>query len=291
MKRSKQKSGASPRLGPGASPRLRSNSVSSISSIPEMTPDSGSLVPQSVGGLLLGDDMMLGGSAVPDPQQQQQQFSSSLGGRSVGPSFRSLTGVSGLDGGVVPADGTMAATGLSVLMSNIVYAAPRAVDAEGSDAPTPIPVQHFDHQQQQQQRRLQRHQQMREEMIDRERQASALAAAGMVAERVSRSRANSIVDAPPDDLPVVASAASWDDALGGNGGPGASSSAAAGTETEALSSIEDMEMDFAKMFDPQSEVDAMNTEGSGWPAASPQICATTTTAHDTTSLLGGLERD
>jgi hypothetical protein len=29
--------------------------------------------------------------------------------------------------------------------------------------------------------------------------------------------------------------------------------------------LEDMELDFAKLFDPQQEVNSMQTEGSGWP--------------------------
>ena len=44
------------------------------------------------------------------------------------------------------------------------------------------------------------------------------------------------------------------------------------------SAMEDMEMDFAKLFDPQYEMTRMQTEGSGWPTTSTSNYATTTTS-------------
>ena len=44
------------------------------------------------------------------------------------------------------------------------------------------------------------------------------------------------------------------------------------------SAMEDMEMDFAKLFDPQYEMTRMKTEGSGWPTTSTSNYATTTTS-------------
>lgn len=110
-----------------------------------------------------------------------------------------------------------------------------------------------------------------EELKDRDQQASSLAAAGMVADRVA-SNTNSAkplqgLQAPPPlatpgGVPTVA--------------PSATTSTTA-TEMDGVNwnlldlgamHIDDMDMDFAQLFDPANEIANMQTEGSGWPSAS-----------------------
>jgi hypothetical protein len=105
----------------------------------------------------------------------------------------------------------------------------------------------------------------REEMADRELQASALAAAGMVAENVSLTRpaVGHILQAPP---PLSAPPT-----LAGMGAP----PTPPGVHMEGINwnmmgelgtnLVDDMDMDFANMFDPEKEEQCMQTEGSGWP--------------------------
>ena len=102
-----------------------------------------------------------------------------------------------------------------------------------------------------------------EEMIDRERQASALAAAGMVAESVSlagRGQVPQVLQAPP---PLAA----------GAGGP-------VSTELESINwnlmdlgamHLDDMDLDFAQLFDPACELASMQAEGSGWPPSTASL--------------------
>lgn len=154
--------------------------------------------------------------------------------------------------------------------------------------------------------------------MDRERQASALAAAGMVAERVSRTQLH---DQPVTTLSHPALAMNHyeeesknqphtasDHPLSHNHGSGAGANLTMAWDQEYFhtpttnshgngcsvgviaasdTGMDDMEMDFAKMFDPQMEVDAMNTEGSGWPVASAQVRGPV----DSTSLLGKVGRE
>ena len=96
------------------------------------------------------------------------------------------------------------------------------------------------------------------DLADRERQAQSLAAAGMVAETVGRGSHAGAMNGPPA-LPTATSDLSSGNVVGGvldshNWGM---------PDTDAT--LEDMEMDFANLFDPAHEMESMQTEGSGWP--------------------------
>lgn len=102
------------------------------------------------------------------------------------------------------------------------------------------------------------------EMDDRERQASALAAAGMVAESVKISNPGGTAGLLPP--PALATAEAMPVA----------SAAATASEIDAINwgmmdagamHLDDMDLDFAALFDPAQEVANMHTEGSGWPLA------------------------
>lgn len=128
------------------------------------------------------------------------------------------------------------------------------------------------------------------DLADRDRQASALAAAGMVAESVSftsvesRTAALSIqgLQAPPTLAGHVPAPPA----------PGTTATTATTTSTAELDSInwnlmdlgqmhlDDLDMDFAQLFDPDQEAANMQTEGSGWPTAAS---ATTSTSDPSAS--------
>ena len=91
---------------------------------------------------------------------------------------------------------------------------------------------------------------------ERERQASSLAAAGMVAETVSMSGGRTGLAAPPQlasSAPAATSSTgdldniNWGDVSGVQ--------------------VDDMDLDFATLFDPSIEEANMQTEGSGWPVS------------------------
>ena len=142
---------------------------------------------------------------------------------------------------------------------------------------------------------------MQQDMLDRERQASALAAAGLIAESVSRPRSSSgdlrvtggaISPGPPSpggmrpppmlghppaspgpQQPAMAGAAAASEQapLGGdahdNGGGGVDYGVMDIGGGLSAVTIDDMDLDFAKLFDPENELAGMQTEGSGWPSA------------------------
>jgi hypothetical protein len=98
-----------------------------------------------------------------------------------------------------------------------------------------------------------------QEMMDRERQASSLAAAGMVADSVSVAARGHVLglQAPPPlatggAILTVPSAEL--DSINWNLDPG-------------IMYLDDMDLDFAQLFDTASEVASMQTDGSGWPTA------------------------
>ena len=108
-----------------------------------------------------------------------------------------------------------------------------------------------------------------QEMRDRDRQASALAAAGMVAESVGVAgkgqQQKSAQGLQPPPL------------LAAGGAP----LTAPSTELDSINwnlmdigamHLDDMDLDFAQLFDPASELANMQTEGSGWPttASAPE---------------------
>jgi hypothetical protein len=93
---------------------------------------------------------------------------------------------------------------------------------------------------------------MQQDMIDRERQASSLASAGLFAERVDSCQAT------PEIGSMVAPLDPGIDFLNLDG----LSNLDGGLSTAA---IEQMETDFSRLFDPENEIQNMETEGSGWP--------------------------
>jgi hypothetical protein len=106
---------------------------------------------------------------------------------------------------------------------------------------------------------------VRDDLADRERQASALAAAGMVAESVSRTQNGAIAGEafPAQGLhapPMLGSAVPPPSA-----DPGAGIDSINWNLMDLGPALDDMEMDFAKLFDPAHEEANMQTEGSGWP--------------------------
>jgi len=220
MKRSKQKSGASPRVGA----RGRSNSMTSPASLAEGTPENGPstyfLEPTALRlnqgrGVMTAINHVNTNASISQGQTHQAQFRT-------------------MSSQIQQQQITHPATGLSVLMSN----------NHSTLSSTPSFLPFSQPQITPEQRKI-----MQQDILDREKQASSLAAAGMVAETVITSPHN-------DPTPVMELTAGIQDAnwfnmteLGGAGG------------------LDDMEMDFAKMFDPQHEASAMRTEGSGWPTA------------------------
>lgn len=104
-----------------------------------------------------------------------------------------------------------------------------------------------------------------DELLDRERQASALAAAGMVAESVTGPhvyRINGEVQGLPAPPRLVTSTAA----------PAAGAGELDNVNWSTLDlgnmTLDDMDMDFASLFDPANEIAHMQTEGSGWPLTS-----------------------
>lgn len=92
---------------------------------------------------------------------------------------------------------------------------------------------------------------------ERERQASALAAAGMVADTVSLADGRTGLAAPPQlpsTSPPVSTSNEMDNINWGT------------MEVGGLQ-MDDMDLDFATLFDPSTEEANMQTEGSGWPVA------------------------
>lgn len=131
---------------------------------------------------------------------------------------------------------------------------------------------------------------IQQDALDRDRQARALAAAGMVADKFGTPVAHAAALPPPPALgnPVSSSSTgnlrshygsatnlssnptlptdpymSWANLdvtseVGGGGG-------LLDEQGETVLTLEEMEMDFAHLFDPTVEWENMQTEGSGWP--------------------------
>jgi len=111
------------------------------------------------------------------------------------------------------------------------------------------------------------HQTQGEDLADRDLQASALAAAGMVAESVRMSTSSpsqpTIGLQPPPPLAM------------GHAPPPPTSTAELDSinwnmmdiGTGAGNHLDDIDMDFAAMFDPANELANMQMEGSGWPSS------------------------
>lgn len=119
---------------------------------------------------------------------------------------------------------------------------------------------------------LDQHRLMEQDLLDREQQASALAAAGMVAEKVSmihESEANGrlhhskTVPSSKWNIPMTHTISGM--LLQSDVTTGASCGSMMNIEkeggTELQSTIDDMEMDFEKLFDPQHEFSSMYEQG------------------------------
>uniref|UniRef100_A0A6S8I9L2 HSF-type DNA-binding domain-containing protein n=1 Tax=Amphora coffeiformis TaxID=265554 RepID=A0A6S8I9L2_9STRA len=227
MKRTKQKGGASPQLRP--SPRLRSESInSSPLDSPDHSPSAYSLEP----GIL--------SSSAPSALT-----SSLMGGRSA--SFGQER-YANLRGGNVATSGDAPRTGLSMLMNGGgVHNPPSSVASFASLSGMNGESSPFQE--------------------ERERQASALAAAGMVADTVSTSGELSGLAAPPQlGVPASAQATSSSGVVDNiNWG---------GVDAGDIH-LDDMDLDFATLFDPSIEEANMQTEGSGWPVSKGSGAPTT----------------
>lgn len=103
-----------------------------------------------------------------------------------------------------------------------------------------------------------------DDLVDRERQASSLAAAGMVAESVSMSQPFGVQSLGLQAPPQLGSGHYMQDPL-----PTGTTNID-GTNWSLMdleTTIDDMEMDFAKLFDPALEATSMQTDG--WSGVSP----------------------
>jgi hypothetical protein len=108
--------------------------------------------------------------------------------------------------------------------------------------------------------------QIQEDLVDRERQASSLAAAGMVAERVSLIRpaaqppVGHVLQAPPPLVGIAPPSPSR---------PEVAMEGINWNMVELGSNlVDDMDMDFATLFDPEREQAHMQTVGTAWPVSS-----------------------
>ena len=164
-------------------------------------------------------------------------------------------------------------TGLGILMGGSagapgpVPAAPPLLAPHPTPAPPPPPANPYAHLTPEQQTRIQ------EDLADRERQASALAAAGMVADSVNLTRPaviGQVLQAPPPLVGIAPPAAA--PAAGNASGNGE-------VQMEGINwnnmldlgpSVDDMDMDFAAMFDPEQEQAFMTTAPA---AAKPEPAA------------------
>lgn len=169
-------------------------------------------------------------------------------------------------------------TGLGILMSS---------NGGGANGGTTHTLHHQHHSQglyTAEQRRF-----MQQDANDRDRQARALAAAGLSVERIGSTNVNSVAGLyPPPALgnpilgqavhPVNGAIHVTSSNPGPNGDPLSWSNieltpgVAEGLthdQPEQVLTLEEMEMDFAHLFDPNVEWENMQTEGSGWPLLTP----------------------
>jgi hypothetical protein len=101
-------------------------------------------------------------------------------------------------------------------------------------------------------------QEQQRDLADRERQAKSLAAAGLVAETVGRSQGNGHLQGLHHPPPALAAS-----------GPTSPRNAVMDSTHWGMPDVDDclqdMEMDFAMLFDPAHELESMQIQGSGWP--------------------------
>ncbi len=198
---------------------------------------------------------------------------------------------SGQEGGPPP-------TGLGILMSS---------SGGGANGGTTHTLHHQHHSQglyTAEQRRL-----MQQDANDRDRQAGALAAAGLVVDQIGSANVNLAAGLhPPPALgnPLGQAVHRVNSAIhvtssnpGPNGDPLSWSNiemnigvagGLAYEQPEQVLTLEEMEMDFAHLFDPNVEWENMQTEGSGWPLLVPTTSGSGDTAGSVpsaASTLGG----
>lgn len=246
MKRTKQKGSASPQLRPNG----RGGS-SSVTSSPLMTPDqSPSLYALDPDALSRSAPSILSASVMGHPNEPPP-FSLNPPSEHRRADFRSNPpGHPGIN---------MAQTGLSILMGdNSVQHQSSSSVPQGKSLGKLTAEQLTQYQ---------------ADLIDRERQASALAAAGMVAESVNKTQAthgHSIAQglaAPPQlshatATPTQTANISELDSINWN------------LMDIGAMHLDDMDMDFASLFDPANEAASMETEGSGWPNVGKSAAST-----------------
>jgi len=314
MKRSKQKNNQSPRVGP--SPRIRSNSVSSTlsqgqspylsaSGTPETGPTPMTLEPSQ---LSLGDIMGSGNvvsasgtetmtSGLYNPNQPPGNTASYTTARTLSSSFQTLN--------KIRVDGVSRPTGLGILLSpdgNIVK----------TNQIHHLPIQHQQQQQQPQCQgqgqalvqpqlkgqpqpqqtmpsnllhmgasslndpRLEQQRLMEQDAVDRERQAEALAASGMIAEDVgglyqspSQHQQQQQQKHHPHNYHLNHQGQEENGLNNGmDGSHGLNEYEDLGLDGPidlSTSAMEEMMTDFSYMFDPGYESHCMETEGNGWP--------------------------
>mmetsp|Transcript_19742 Transcript_19742/g.30449 ORF Transcript_19742/g.30449 Transcript_19742/m.30449 type:complete len:713 (+) Transcript_19742:750-2888(+) len=269
MKRSKQKGAQSPQLRAASqSPSGRPRS-GSFNSEPSVSPADSpySLEPSPLAGSA-PTPSVLTPSAMGQPQVvniSTQQHHSNF--RTLSPGGNSQTQLQASGG---------PQTGLGILLNgnNLQSNVPQR-----TLAPTPPPVNQplnhpAAHLSPDNNRRVQ------EDLADRELQASALAAAGMVAETVDQSGNTVRIPAAGQQQQGAVVGTNWQGlqpppSLVGTSStpppPGVGVATTEGTNwgmMDITSGMDDMDLDFAKLFDPAHEVQSMHTEGSGWPQAS-----------------------
>jgi len=275
MKRSKQKSGQSPKFGPGPSPRLRANSVSSLASSPSHTPEINPIT------MSLEPSIMALGTARAGMVHSMSGTHLSGGSGTHLSTFRTMNGgINGIGSGSGHGDGMSMSsggmennatrpfpalipprTGLGILMSSNTHDATVAstqghgqaqgLAAPGQGRPRPqAPVMSQNSFLNQEQNRL-----MQQDMIDRERQASSLASAGLFAERVDSCQ-------PTPEVGSMMAPSNVDhtiDFLNLDGG------------FVSESAMEEFETDFSRLFDAENEQYNMETDGNGWPSIDGQL--------------------
>ncbi|KAI2498005.1 hypothetical protein MHU86_16503 [Fragilaria crotonensis] len=149
-------------------------------------------------------------------------------------------------------------TGLGILLTNKNSSIPTAAPSAGYSYNTTS-----DHRPQ-----------FQDDLADRELQASALAAAGMVAETGGFSLFGNRDASPLEDLGLQPPPTLGSLVPPPIPNPNATMDAMDWNNMDVGMAIDDMEVDFAKLFDPANEMANMQMEGSGWPGtvdpASPQ---------------------
>lgn len=178
-------------------------------------------------------------------------------------------------------------TGLGILMSS---------NGGGANGGTTHTLHHQHHSQglyTAEQQRL-----MQQDANDRDRQARALAAAGLSAEKISSASVKSAAGLHPPPVlgnPITGQAVHPVNSAihvtslnpGPNGDPLSWSNmerVLTCEQPEQVLTLEDMEMDFAHLFDPNVEWENMQTEGSGWPLLDANTAGS---IPSTASSLGG----